>query len=108
MPSEALLVFLKRREALSPIGAVEVLGAFDLAAGPHVWAYLWLHADNNPYPVHCCFFTPLEVRGLWHFLLWHIMKCTKIEGLVKYWSIFVRPMVPYCQQAVLKWIALIL
>ena len=24
------------REALTPIGAVEVLGAFNLAAGPHV------------------------------------------------------------------------
>ena len=33
---QALLVFLSRREALSPIGAVEVLGAFHLAAGPHV------------------------------------------------------------------------
>ena len=27
---------LSRREALTPIGAVEVLGAFDLAAGSHV------------------------------------------------------------------------
>ena len=27
--------FLSRREALNPIGAVEVLGASDLAAGPH-------------------------------------------------------------------------
>jgi hypothetical protein len=33
---QALLVFLSRREALTPIGAVVVLGAFDLAAGPHV------------------------------------------------------------------------
>ena len=31
-----IFVFLKRREALTPTGAVEVLGAFDLAAGPHV------------------------------------------------------------------------
>ena len=30
------LAFLSRREALTPIGAVEVLGDFDLAAGPHV------------------------------------------------------------------------
>ena len=28
--------FLSRGEALTPIGAVEVLGAFDLAPGPHV------------------------------------------------------------------------
>ena len=33
---QALLAFLSRREALTPIGAVEVLGDFDLAAGPHV------------------------------------------------------------------------
>ena len=33
---QALLVVLSRREALTPIGAVEVLGAFDLAGGPHV------------------------------------------------------------------------
>ena len=34
---QALLAFLSRREALSPIGAVpEVLGELDLAAGPHV------------------------------------------------------------------------
>ena len=32
---QALLVYLSRREALTPIGAVEVLGAFDLAAGRH-------------------------------------------------------------------------
>ena len=30
------LAFLSRREALTPIGALEVLAAFDLAAGPHV------------------------------------------------------------------------
>ena len=30
------LLFLRRREALTPIGPVEVLTAFDLAAGPHV------------------------------------------------------------------------
>ena len=33
---QALLAFLSGREALTPIGAVEVLGDFDLAAGPHV------------------------------------------------------------------------
>ena len=33
---QALLAFLSRREALTPIGTVEVLGDFDLAAGPHV------------------------------------------------------------------------
>ena len=33
---QALLAFSSRREALTPIGAVEVLGDFDLAAGPHV------------------------------------------------------------------------
>ena len=33
---QALLAFLSRREALTPIGAVEVLGDFDLTAGPHV------------------------------------------------------------------------
>ena len=33
---QALLAFLSRREALTPLGAVEVLGDFDLAAGPHV------------------------------------------------------------------------
>ena len=33
---QALLAFLSRRESLIPIGAVEVLGAFDLAAGPDV------------------------------------------------------------------------
>ena len=33
---QALLVFLSRREALTPIVAVVVLGAFDLAAGSHV------------------------------------------------------------------------
>ena len=33
---QALLAFLSRREALTPIGAAEVLGDFDLAAGPHV------------------------------------------------------------------------
>ena len=32
----ALLVFLSRREARIPIGAVEVLGDFDLASGRHV------------------------------------------------------------------------
>ena len=31
-----VLAFLSRREALTPIGAVEVLGDFDLAAEPHV------------------------------------------------------------------------
>ena len=33
---QALLAFLSTREALTPIGTVEVLGDFDLAAGPHV------------------------------------------------------------------------
>ena len=33
---QALFAFLSRREALTPIGAAEVLGDFDLAAGPHV------------------------------------------------------------------------
>ena len=33
---QALLAFLSRREAFTPIGAVEVLGDFGLAAGPHV------------------------------------------------------------------------
>ena len=33
---QALLAFSSKREALTPIGAVEVLGDFDLAAGPHV------------------------------------------------------------------------
>ena len=35
---QALLAFLSRREALTPIGAVEVLGDFELAAGPHVYS----------------------------------------------------------------------
>ena len=33
---QALLVLLSRREGLTPIGAVEGLGAFDLADEPHV------------------------------------------------------------------------
>ena len=33
---QALLASLSRREALTPIGAVDVLGDFDLTAGPHV------------------------------------------------------------------------
>ena len=33
---QVLLAFLSRREALTPIGAVETLGDFDLAAGPLV------------------------------------------------------------------------
>ena len=33
---QALLAFLSRREAFTPMGAVEVLGDFDLTAGPHV------------------------------------------------------------------------
>ena len=53
---QALVVFLSRREALTPTGAVEVLGAFDLAAGPHVLALLWLHAHDNPYSVPPLFF----------------------------------------------------
>ena len=48
---QALLVFLSRREALTPIRTVVVLGAFDLAAGPHVSALLWLHVDDDPYSV---------------------------------------------------------
>ena len=35
-PGLQALLGLSRREALTPIGAAEVLGDFDLAAGPHV------------------------------------------------------------------------
>ena len=48
---QALLVFLSRREALTPTGAVEVLGVFELGAGPHVWAYVVIHAKDNSYSV---------------------------------------------------------
>ena len=36
MGLQDLLVFLSRGEALTPIGAVEVLDGFDPTAGPHV------------------------------------------------------------------------
>ena len=48
---QALLAFLSRREALTPIGAAEVLGDFDLAAGPHVQAYIVIHVEVYPYSV---------------------------------------------------------
>ena len=48
---QALLAFLTRREALTPIGAVEVLGDFDLAAGPHGYAYIVIHVEGYPYSV---------------------------------------------------------
>ena len=57
------------------IGAVEVLGAFDLAAGPHEYAYVVINAKDNPCSVPTRWsLWQLQVRGLWHFLLWLIMK----------------------------------
>ena len=44
---QALLAFLSRREALTPIGAAEVLGDFDLDAGPHTC----IHVEVYPYSV---------------------------------------------------------
>ena len=49
---QALLAFSSRREALTPIGAVEVLGDFDLAAGPHVEACIYCHTCRS-LPVFC-------------------------------------------------------
>ena len=51
---QALLVFLSGREALNPVGAVELLGAIDLAAVPHVQAYDVIHAEDNTYSVPPC------------------------------------------------------
>ena len=37
---------------------------------------------HSPYSVPpCCSLRQLEVRGLWHFLVWHIMKCNNDHGL---------------------------